>query len=167
MTARADADRELLLRLDERIRPLRVTHPDVTYDARPAAARPAAWADTDQVKGILTNLLENAAEAARPGGVVLSVTGTYDQKVAVEVHDSGRGLSPDAQRNLFEPSISFKKHGMGLGLAISRKNALVAGGDLELIEGRLGGAGFRVLLPVAPGVRPGEGRGQARRRRES
>lgn len=38
---------------------------------------------------------------------------------------------------------------MGLGLSISRKNALMAGGDLELIEGRLGGAGFRLLLPPA------------------
>jgi C4-dicarboxylate-specific signal transduction histidine kinase len=41
---------------------------------------------------------------------------------------------------------------MGLGLAISRKNALIAGGDLSLVEGRLGGAGFRLVLP-----RPGGG----------
>ena len=34
---------------------------------------------------------------------------------------------------------------MGLGLAISRKNALLAGGDLALVEGRLGGAGFRLV----------------------
>jgi C4-dicarboxylate-specific signal transduction histidine kinase len=38
---------------------------------------------------------------------------------------------------------------MGLGLSISRKNALQAGGDLEAIEGELGGAGFRLSLPMA------------------
>jgi C4-dicarboxylate-specific signal transduction histidine kinase len=39
---------------------------------------------------------------------------------------------------------------MGLGLSISRKNALLAGGDLQPIEDQLGGAGFRLLLPMAP-----------------
>ena len=101
------------------------------------------------MKGILSNLLENAAEAAGPGGTVLGMTGARDGKVIVEVHDSGPGLSPEARSRLFEPSISFKKHGMGLGLAISRRHALLAGGDLQVTEGRLGGAAFRLLLPAA------------------
>ena len=70
--------------------------------------------------------------------------------MVVEVHDSGPGLSAEARSRLFEPSISFKKHGMGLGLAISRKNALLAGGDLTPIEGRLGGAAFRLVIPSVP-----------------
>jgi len=109
---------------------------------------PAAWADSDQVKGILTNLLENAAEAVGLGGTVRVITKSDNGRPAVEVHDSGPGLSEEARRSLFEPSISFKKHGMGLGLSISRKNALLAGGDLQLIEGLLGGAGFRLILPA-------------------
>ena len=80
---------------------------------------------------------------------MLGVTRFGDGKAVVEVHDSGPGLSDEALRSLFEPSISFKKLGMGLGLSISRKNALQAGGDLELIEGQLGGAAFRLLLPLA------------------
>ena len=39
---------------------------------------------------------------------------------------------------------------MGLGLSIARKSALLSGGDIELVKGELGGAGFRVLLPVSP-----------------
>ncbi len=136
--------------LQERIQFLQVAHPDVVYQVNLVERLPAAWADGDQVKGILTNLLENAAGAATSGGRVLGITGTADGKVLVEVHDSGPGLSAEARSSLFEPSISFKKHGMGLGLSISRKNALLAGGDLQAIEGRLGGAGFRLLLPVAP-----------------
>jgi C4-dicarboxylate-specific signal transduction histidine kinase len=114
---------------------------------RLADSRPCAFADADQIKGILTNLLENAADAAGSSGEVLCATQVLDGNVFVEVHDSGPGLSQDASRSLFEPTITFKKQGMGLGLSISRKSALVNGGDIMLIDGQLGGAGFRVVLP--------------------
>ncbi len=142
------------LLLEERVRLLRAAHPDVTYRLETEAKAPLVWADADQLKGILTNLLENAAEAADTGGTVLSVTRMHERNVVVEVHDSGPGLTAEARSMLFEPSISFKKHGMGLGLAISRKNALVAGGDLSAIDGRLGGAGFRLTIPASAGGTP-------------
>ncbi len=85
-------------------------------------------------------------------GRILVVTGAREGKAWAEVHDSGPGLSDDVRLSLFEPTISFKKQGMGLGLSISRKNALLAGGDLEVIQGRLGGAAFRLLLPTAQDV---------------
>lgn len=127
---------------------LKAAHPDTVYRVEPDARLPQAYASADLVNGILTNLLENAAEAAGAGGTVLITTGTAGDHIVIEVHDSGPGLSPDAAATLFEPTITFKKHGMGLGLSIARKNALVSGGDLALIGGRLGGAGFRVTLPV-------------------
>ena len=65
------------------------------------------------------------------------------------MHDSGPGLSEQARGSLFEPTISFKKRGMGLGLSIARKSALLSGGDIVLVKGELGGAAFRVLLPRA------------------
>jgi two-component system nitrogen regulation sensor histidine kinase NtrY len=134
--------------LEERIEFLEVAHSNVHYRMESAGRLPPAWADADQVKGILTNLLENAADAAGPGGTVLATTSTHNGRLRIEVHDSGPGLSEDARRSLFEPSISFKKHGMGLGLSISRKNALLAGGDLMSIKGSLKGAGFRLILPA-------------------
>ena len=134
--------------LKERIRFLEVAHSDVHYQIDFNSNLSNAWADGDQVKGILTNLLENAAEAAGEGGTVRAVIRSEDDRFVIEVHDSGPGLSEEARRSLFEPSISFKKHGMGLGLSISRKNALLAGGDLMAIEGLLGGAGFMLVLPA-------------------
>ncbi len=134
--------------LKERIQFLEIAHPGVSYRAEPAGDLPAAWADADQVKEIFTNLLENAAEAAGPGGTVLATTSRDNGRLVFEVHDSGPGLSEEVRRSLFEPTISFKKNGMGLGLSISRKNALLAGGDLLTIEGTLGGAGFRLVLPT-------------------
>jgi len=105
-----------------------------------------ARADEDLARIVLTNLLENAAEAAGDGGRVLAVTKAEQHKVWVEVHDSGPGLSEQARAALFEPTISLKKGGMGLGLSIARKSAVLCGGDIERIAGELGGAGFRIVL---------------------
>jgi two-component system nitrogen regulation sensor histidine kinase NtrY len=135
--------------LEERIAFLRTAHPDIVYSTRLAPDHPRVYADEDLVKGLLTNLLENAAQAVTPGGVVLGVTAAGGDKITIEVHDSGPGLSPQARGSLFQPAISFKRGGMGLGLSIARKSALLAGGDILLVPGELGGAAFRVLLPVA------------------
>ncbi len=135
--------------LQERIAFLKTAHPEVAYDCRLTEGAPEAEADQDLLKGILTNLLENAAEAAGEGGKILGVTAADEGQVAIEVHDSGPGLSEQARASLFEPTISFKKRGMGLGLSIARKSALLNGGDIVVVKGELGGAGFRVLLPVA------------------
>jgi len=134
--------------LEERMAFLKTAHPEVAYDCRLADQAPRVMADQDLIKGILTNLLENAAEAAGQGGRILGMTSAGNGHVAIEVHDSGPGLSEQAQASLFQPTISFKKRGMGLGLSIARKSALLSGGDIVLVKGELGGAGFRVLLPA-------------------
>ena len=134
--------------LQERIAFLKTAHPEVAYDCRLADGAPRVTADQDLIKGILTNLLENAAEAAGEGGRILGVTAEDHGRVAIEVHDSGPGLTEQARASLFQPTISFKKKGMGLGLSIARKSALLSGGDIVAVKGELGGAGFRVLLPL-------------------
>ncbi len=133
--------------LEERVAFLKTGHPEISYNVRLNGDDYNAFADEDLVNGVLTNLLENAAEAAGPGGRILAATLAMDSKVAIEIHDSGPGLSEQARRSLFQPTISFKKRGMGLGLSIARKSALLLGGDILLVKGELGGAGFRVLLP--------------------
>ena len=134
--------------VNERISLLRPAHPATTYDVR-LEQRPRAHADPDLVKGILTNLLQNAAEAAGPGGSVLAITRSEDGHVAIEVHDSGPGLNDEAAGTLFEPTITFKEGGMGLGLSIAKRHALLSGGDIVLIPGELRGAAFKVTLPCA------------------
>ena len=131
----------------ERVALLRPVHPGVTYHLRLDDGRPRAHAAPDMVNGILTNLLQNAAEAAGPEGAVVVLTHGEGERVLIDVHDSGPGLSEEVSATLFEPTITFKKHGMGLGLSIAKKNALLSGGDVAVIPGELGGAGFRVSLP--------------------
>jgi nitrogen fixation/metabolism regulation signal transduction histidine kinase len=133
----------------ERVALLRPVHPGTACRLQLDDRRPLAHAAPDLVKGILTNLLQNAAEAAGPGGSIVALTRADDHRVVVEVHDSGPGLSDEAAATLFEPTITFKKDGMGLGLSIARKNALLSGGDVVLVRGALGGAAFRVTLPAA------------------
>jgi two-component system nitrogen regulation sensor histidine kinase NtrY len=133
--------------VEDRVAFLKTGHPEIHYEVRLDENGPRATADEDLVKGILVNLLENAAQAAGVGGNVRTSTQISNGKVAVEVHDSGPGLSEQARRTLFQPTISFKKNGMGLGLSIARKSALLSGGDLVSVPGELGGAAFRLVLP--------------------
>jgi two-component system, NtrC family, nitrogen regulation sensor histidine kinase NtrY len=133
----------------ERTALLKPAHPQTTYTFTLDERKPQAHADVDLVKGIITNLLQNAAEAAGPQGTVLIVTRSEDAGVAIEVHDSGPGLDAEARTTLFEPTITFKSQGMGLGLSIAKKNARLCGGDIVPIDGALGGAAFKVTLPVA------------------
>ena len=135
--------------LEERISFLRTAHPETEYRIEADPDLAPAVGDSDRVRGILTNLLENAAEAAGSGGTVLGTSYEAPDRVIIEIHDSGPGLSDEALKTVFEPSISFKNRGMGLGLSIARKDALVCNGDLGLVPGKLGGAGFRLILPKA------------------
>jgi nitrogen fixation/metabolism regulation signal transduction histidine kinase len=132
--------------LEERVSFLKPGHPGVSYQLELDTSLPMANTDRDHMKGILTNLLENAADAAGTGGTVLGRTYASNGHLHLEVHDSGPGLTDEASRTLFEPTITFKKQGMGLGLSIARKNALLCGGDLMLVEGDLRGAAFRLVL---------------------
>ncbi len=134
--------------LEERVSFLRSGHPEITYVIDAAKGLPLAKADPDRVRGILTNLLENAADAAGAGGRILGCSYLSEGQIHVEIHDSGAGLSEEARKTLFEPTISFKRNGTGLGLSIARKDALVCGGDLLLVAGKLSGAGFRLILPA-------------------
>ena len=137
--------------VEERVSFLKSAHPEVLYNMTLAPGNPLAVADPDLIKGVLTNLLENAAEAAqaRRSGAGAHRAGRL--KLNIEVHDSGPGLSSQARSSLFEPTISFKKGGMGLGLSIARRSALLCGGDLQTLDGELG----RRSLPRSPGALSG------------
>jgi nitrogen fixation/metabolism regulation signal transduction histidine kinase len=130
----------------ERIALQRRVHSDTDFQLRLDPRSPLANAGTDLVKGILTNLLKNAAEAAGANGIVRVVTSFTDTYVLIDVHDSGPGLSAAAAATLFEPTITFKKQGMGLGLSIAKKNAMLCNGDVSRVDSELGGAAFRVSL---------------------
>jgi nitrogen fixation/metabolism regulation signal transduction histidine kinase len=134
--------------VEERVAFLRPLHPGVCYDLELAEGA-AATGDPDLLRGVLTNLLENAAQAVGTDGRIVTRTFVEGGRTGVAVADSGPGLSELARSTLFEPSITFKKNGMGLGLSIARRSVLLCGGEIEHRESELGGAAFVVTLPAA------------------
>jgi len=109
--------------------------------------------DEDELRGVLLNLLKNAAEAmrGRPGGRIEVVARSEEAQVVIEVRDEGTGLGGVDREQLFRPFYTTKQGGTGLGLAISRSAIEAAGGRLSLLPREdKAGAVARVVLPVAP-----------------
>ncbi len=135
--------------VEERMSFLMTAHPEVQYRKQWDDVAIGAMVDSDLTKGILTNLLENAADAVGRGGVIRVALRSSGDWAEVLVEDSGPGLSLLAKETLFQPTISFKRTGMGLGLSIAKRSAMLLGGDLDLVESSLGGAAFLLRLPGA------------------
>jgi len=109
------------------------------------------WADSVQIEQVLLNLVRNAVDAmsAQEGArrLTISALGTGNGLVEVSVVDTGPGVAPDRRATLFDPFVTSKKEGLGMGLAISRGIIESHGGRLWLDEGCGVGAAFRFTLP--------------------
>jgi two-component system, LuxR family, sensor kinase FixL len=114
------------------------------------ASLPPLYVDRLQIELVLRNLIANAAEALPGGGrVKVSAARQGEDRMRVIVEDDGPGISADARERVFEPFVSGKPSGMGLGLAISRAIAEAHGGSLEARAGAHGE--FHLVLPCSPG----------------
>ncbi len=96
---------------------------------------------------ILANLLTNSIEASSRGAQVTVTASVVEKRIEFIVADSGGGLSPAVRAALFQSVRSTKRHGGGVGLAISRRLARHAGGELELAYSDRNGAAFRLSVP--------------------
>ncbi len=116
---------------------------------------PEVNADRDQVVQILTNLVQNAIDAARnTKDAEVTVVTAHDARagqtfVTITVADNGPGIAPEMEARLFEPYATSKAHGTGLGLAIAQRIAMEHGGEL-VYAGKNGtrGAVFRLTLTI-------------------
>jgi two-component system, NtrC family, sensor kinase len=82
------------------------------------------------------------------GGEIFIQTACRKDAIEILIEDSGPGLPKDLGENVFEPFISTKEGGTGLGLAVSYGIISAHGGSLDLVKGRGKGACFRISLPV-------------------
>jgi two-component system nitrogen regulation sensor histidine kinase GlnL len=128
---------------------------------------PPVWGNRDQLVQVVLNLVKNAAEAvagaangrgeitlmtAYQHGVSLALPGAEHRvqlPLVVTVRDNGPGIPEDIRRHLFEPFITSKPSGSGLGLALVAKIVGDHGGLVE-VDSRPGRTEFRLHLPVAP-----------------
>jgi PAS domain S-box-containing protein len=160
--------RAMLRKSDVQFRPLDInavvrevldlTHSDlvarqIAVEQRLALPLPSVHGDRVQLQQVLLNLIMNACDAmsdTAPEGRVLMVTtaSTDDQSVEICVVDTGGGFSPELQEHLFEPFITTKQNGLGLGLSICRSIVVAHGGSLWAENNAVGGAAFHVSLPA-------------------
>ncbi|HJQ20898.1 MAG TPA: ATP-binding protein [Gemmatimonadaceae bacterium] len=113
-----------------------------------------ALADEEKTQQILLNLLSNAVKFTPQGGSVQVHCTTDDQNVVVAVRDTGPGIAPEKQNEIFEPFVQLGRglttagEGTGLGLSISRDLARKMNGDLT-VESVVGaGSTFTLTLPL-------------------
>jgi PAS domain S-box-containing protein len=111
------------------------------------------FANRIQVQQVLVNLIRNAIEAmgdAERRTLQLSTRLLASDMMEIGVADSGPGISAEVAMHLFEPFISTKHDGMGLGLSICRSIVEAHGGELRSEPNPAGGTIFRFTLPIAP-----------------
>jgi signal transduction histidine kinase len=111
---------------------------------------PAVEGDPGQLRQVFVNLLENAVFAASPRGEVAVRARRADGGVELEVEDTGPGVDAATQRRLFEPLITTKERGIGLGLALVKRIAERHGGSVAYSDRPGGGARFTLRLPTTP-----------------
>lgn len=121
---------------------------DVAFDLTALERVAPIQGDPVQVRQVLTNLMQNAVDALPKGGTVKVSAGPEKQGVTVYVEDSGTGVLPELRHRLFEPLVTSKTNGVGLGLALVKRIAERHGGSVEVGQsGALGGARFSVYFP--------------------
>lgn len=125
----------------------------VTVDGELAPGLPLVRGDRVQLQQVLLNLLLNAAEAMHdtPGEKRISVQtrATEDGRVELRLCDSGPGIAEDQLERIFEPFVTTRRDGLGLGLTVSRTILALHGARIRARNRAAGGASFEVVLPVA------------------
>jgi two-component system NtrC family sensor kinase len=113
---------------------------------------PVVRAVRGQLEQVLINLITNAVHAVESGGrIVVRAQVDSAATVALEVADSGPGISEDDRERIFEPFFTTKSDGKGtgLGLPIVRNIVEQHHGEISVGRSELGGAAFRVILPIS------------------
>jgi signal transduction histidine kinase/CHASE3 domain sensor protein len=115
---------------------------------------PALDADPGQLKQVLYNVLFNALDVLSTGGTILvsarAEEGAHGPAVTIRVADTGPGLPVGLEDRIFDPFVSTKETGLGLGLSICKRIVEAHGGSISAANGPAGGAVFVVSLPSAP-----------------
>ena len=120
----------------------------VTFRLDPRAGQ--VLADRIQIQQVLVNLIRNAMEAMMEGAPLrrleIATVAASDDLVEVSVADSGAGIAADVARQLFQPFVTTKRKGMGLGLSICRTIVEAHGGKIWVESPVGGGTVFRFTL---------------------
>jgi len=104
-------------------------------------------ADPYQLRQVIVNLVDNAVQAMGGQGQLHVNVARSDDYDVISFCDTGPGIPPDVHESLFEPLVTTKAKGVGLGLTICRQIVEGHGGTIDVVDHEGGGAAFRVRLP--------------------
>ena len=125
----------------------------VTVKSTLSPAIPLVLGDRVQLQQVVLNLVLNACDAMKGTPMAQRhlelLTGSEGEFVQVVISDRGSGIPDDQLERVFEPFVTFRAQGLGLGLAISRSIVAAHGGSIRAENNADGGATFRCRLPVA------------------
>ena len=108
-----------------------------------------ALADKVQIQQVLLNLIRNAVEAMQDSNrreLLISTAPAEDGMLMISVADTGPGIAPEISSQLFQPFVTTKRHGMGVGLSISRTIIEAHGGRIWIEPNPAGGTVFRFTV---------------------
>jgi signal transduction histidine kinase len=125
-------------------------HKDISFEFIPDDDLPAVAGISDQLRQVVLNLLLNAVESMQAGGhLTVQTEGLIEQReVLLSVSDSGPGIDQEILPKIFDPFITSKNTGTGLGLTITHDIIEQHHGRIEAANKPAGGAVFRVWLPI-------------------
>jgi len=112
---------------------------------------PNVMIDRHMIEQVLMNLVLNAVQAMKDGGVLMIRTSVVEGVCLIEVHDTGSGIAPAVLQRIFDPFFSTKSEGEGTGLGLSVSLGIVErhGGRI-LVNSEVGrGTTFTLCLPVS------------------
>ena len=111
---------------------------------------PETLGDPQQLQQVLLNLFLNASDVTPEGGAITVRTFHDKQKGAlvIELQDAGGGIPSQLMDKIFQPFVTTKGKGTGLGLAVSKRIIEEHGGAIRAMNNAIGGATFRIGLPV-------------------
>jgi PAS domain S-box-containing protein len=121
---------------------------DILVEQDLADGLPRILLDRAQLKQAFYNILKNALQAMRSGGILRLRTEADDAYVSISFVDSGQGISPEEIGQLFQPYFTTKQDGTGLGLMIVQRIVREHGGMIEVESNKDRGTTFRVRLPI-------------------
>jgi signal transduction histidine kinase len=125
----------------------------ITLDRSGIRDLPKCPVDPPLFTQVVMNLIMNAAQALEKseGKKIIRISSfTEDDRIVVCVSDSGPGIPPALRDRIFDPFFTTRKDGSGIGLSFCRRVIMEHGGILTADVGRLGGAEFRIELPLEP-----------------
>jgi signal transduction histidine kinase len=125
--------------------------PRIELNLSPEA--PLCKSDPQTLRQVFINLIKNAHEACGCEGVLHIATEYTPPSIRITFKDSGKGVPPEILPRIFDPFVSTKANGMGLGLAICRRLIDLNGGTIE-VENDKAGARFTIHLPVGDKLLP-------------